>query len=359
LIDIEEILDNYDKNKITIGTIGSHSALNIFKGAKDEGLRTVCICRKGDEIVYRRFPVTDEIILVENFGELLDDRVQEKLRRLNTILIPHGSFNAYLDLDKVMDDLGVPIFGNRRLLQWETDREKQRTWLKRAGLQLPKTFDNPDTIKGLIIVKFPGAKGGKGYFLVDSPEAFYRKSETMIQKGFMKKEDVSKIHLQEYIFGVTAYPSYFHSLLLKRVELLCVDRRYESSIDSLGRIPAEEQLKLNSLAPTYTVIGNIPITLRESLLSKYIKMGDNVVKVSKEIAPPGIIGPFCLETIVNDIPEVFTFEISARIVAGTNVGIGTSPYSYLMYGKQIYMGRRIAIEIKNAITEEKISEVVT
>jgi len=359
LIEIEEILNNYDKDKIAIGTIGSHSALNIFKGAKDEGLRTVCICRKGDEIVYRRFPVTDEILLVEDFRELLNDRIQEKLRRLNTILIPHGSFNAYLDLDEVMDDLCVPMFGNRQLLQWEVDREKQEIWLRRAGLQLPKTFDEPDNIEGLTIVKFPGAKGGKGYFLVDSPEAFYRKSEDMIRKGFIKKEDVGNIHLQEYIFGVTVYPSYFRSLLRKRVELLCVDRRYESSIDSLGRIPAEEQLKMDGFVPTYTVIGNFPMTLRESLLSKYIRMGDNVVKVSEEIASPGIIGPFCLETIVNDVPEVFAFEISARIVAGTNVGVGTSPYSYLMYGERIYMGRRIAMEVKSAIAEGKIGEVVT
>ena len=359
MIEIEEILNNYDKDKISIGTIGSHSALNIFKGAKDEGFRTVCICRKSDEIVYRRFPVTDEILLVEDFRELLDDKIQEKLRRLNTILIPHGSFNAYLDLDEVIDDLYVPMFGNRQLLQWEVDREKQEIWLRRANLHLPKTFEKPDNIEGLTIVKFPGAKGGKGYFLVDSPEAFYRKSEDMIRKGFIKKEDVGKIHLQEYIFGVTVYPSYFHSLVRKRVELLCVDRRYESSIDSLGRIPAEEQLKMDGLVPTYTVVGNFPITLRESLLSRYIRMGDNVVKVSEEIAPPGIIGPFCLETIVNDVPEVFVFEISARIVAGTNVGVGTSPYSYLMYGEQIYMGRRIAMEVKSAIIEGKIGEVVT
>lgn len=359
MTEIDRILDSYNKNEITIGTIGSHSALNIFKGAKDEGLRTVCVCKKDDEIVYRRFPVTDEIILVKDFGELLDEAVQERLRALNTILIPHGSFNAYLNLDEVTDSLRVPMFGNRQLLQWEIDREKQKTWLQKAGLRLPKIFDNPDDIKSLTIVKFPGAKGGKGYFLVNSPESFYRNSEDMIREGFMKKEDVNKIHLQEYIMGVTIYPSYFRSILRKQVELTCVDRRYESSIDSLGRIPAKEQLEIDGLAPTYTVVGNIPLTLRESLLSEYIRIGDNVAKVSEEIAPPGIIGPFCLETIANEIPEVFTFEISARIVAGTNVGIGTSPYSYLMYGERVYMGRRIAMEIKNAITEGKLSEIVT
>ncbi|MDH5795048.1 MAG: DUF1246 domain-containing protein, partial [Candidatus Bathyarchaeota archaeon] len=46
---IDKILESYDKSKITIGTIGSHSALNIFKGAKDEGISTVCVCKKSDE----------------------------------------------------------------------------------------------------------------------------------------------------------------------------------------------------------------------------------------------------------------------------------------------------------------------
>lgn len=356
---IDKVLESYDQSKITIGTIGSHSALNIFKGAKDEGISTVCVCKKSDEIVYRRFPVADEIILVRDFREILDEKIQQRLRALNTILVPHGSFNAYLNLDEVTNNLQVPMFGNRQLLQWEIDREKQDAWLQKAGLRLPRTVSSPEDIKELTFVKFPGAKGGKGYFLVSSPESFYKRSEDMILKGFLKKEDMAKIHLQEYIMGVTIYPSYFRSLLRKQVELLCIDRRYESSIDSLGRIPAEEQLEMDNLSPTYTVVGNIPITLRESLLPEYIRMGDNVVKASEEIAPPGIVGPFCLETIATDTPEIVTFELSARIVAGTNVGIATSPYAYLMYGEGIYMGRRIAMEIKNAIAEDKLAQVVT
>lgn len=181
----------------------------------------------------------------------------------------------------------------------------------------------------------------------------------MIRKGFIKTADLEKIYLQEYVFGVTVYPSYFRSLLHQEVELLCVDRRYESTIDSLGRIPAREQLEIGDLAPTYTVVGNIPITVRESLLSEYIRMGDSVVKASEELASPGIIGPFCLETIVNDVPEIFTFEISVRIVAGTNVGIGTSPYAYLKYGEGMYMGKRIARELKTAVAKGRIDKVVT
>jgi 5-formaminoimidazole-4-carboxamide-1-(beta)-D-ribofuranosyl 5'-monophosphate synthetase len=161
---------------------------------------------------------------------------------------------------------------------------------------------------------------------------------------------------------VTIYPSYFNSRLNNEVELLVVDRRYESSIDSLGRISAKEQLDMNNLTPTYTVVGNIPITIRESLLSQYIRMGDSVAKISEEIAPPGIIGPFCLETIVTDSPEIFTFEISARIVAGTNVGIGGggfSPYAYVKHGEGMYMGKRIAKEIKTAIAKKKIKQIIT
>lgn len=356
---IEQVLKEYDHERISIGTLGSHSALNIFKGAREEGFRTVCVCRKNDEITYRRFPLVDEFITVDDFRELLNQDVQEKLRRLNTVLIPHGSFNAYLNLDEMMHGLQVPVYGNRGLLLWEIDREKQREWLEKAGLKLPKTFASPEEIDRLVMAKFPGARGGKGYFLVNSAKSFQKKTSNMVKRGLMRKEDVEKIHLQEYIFGVNVYPSYFRSVITGEVELHCVDRRYESTIDGLGKIPAAEQLEINDLNPTYTIIGNFPLVLRESLLAEYIRMGDSVVEVSEKIAPPGILGPFCLETIVTDTPEIYTFEISARIVAGTNTGIGGSPYAYLKHGEAMYMGKRIAREIKVAIAENRLNEIVT
>jgi 5-formaminoimidazole-4-carboxamide-1-(beta)-D-ribofuranosyl 5'-monophosphate synthetase len=354
--EINSILRKYDKDKIAIGTLGSHSALNIFKGAKEEDLKTVCVCKEDDEIIYKKFPLADQIILVRDFKELLNDAVQEKLRKLNTILVPHGSFTAYISTDDIVNKLYVPLFGNRELLRWEASREKQKEWLLKAGLTLPRTFDSPDEIQGLVIAKFPGAKGGRGYFLANSPESFHRKAEDMVKKGHLKKEDLEKIHLQEYVIGVNVYPHYFNSLLENEVEFLGVDRRYESSIDNLGRIPADEQLQIN-ISPTYTIVGNIPITLRESLLSELFRMGDSVAKVSKEIAPPGIIGPFCLETVITDDLKIYTFEISARIVAGTNVGIGTSPYTYLKFGERMWMGKRIAREIKKAIEDDRLEEI--
>ena len=354
---INNILADYDHKKITVGTIGSHSALNIFKGAKEEGFDTVCVCKKKNEIVYKRFPLADQIMIVEDFGELLDEKVQKKLKQKNTILVPHGSFNAYVGTRNIVDKLSVPLFGNRELLHWETNRETQREWLKKAGLTLPKTFENPEDIDRLVIAKFPGAMGGKGYFIADSPESFHKKAKDMLKRGHITKENLENIHLQEYIMGVNVYPLYFYSPLTREVELLGMDRRYESTVDSIGKIPAKEQLETN-VNPTYTVVGNFPIVARESLLPEILRMGENVVKVSKEIAPPGIIGPFCLEMVITDYLKIYTFEISARIVAGSNVGIGTSPYAYLKYGEGMYMGRRIAREIRNAMDNNELEKVV-
>jgi 5-formaminoimidazole-4-carboxamide-1-(beta)-D-ribofuranosyl 5'-monophosphate synthetase len=355
--DIGRILGKYDLKKLTIATLGSHSSLNIFKGAKEEGFRTVCVCKKKDAIMYKKFPLVDELIIVEDFTELLSEKVQEKLRQLNAVLIPHGSFTAYLSTEELTNNLNVPMFGNRELLHWEADRKEQEEWLRQAGLRLPATFKTPDEIDRLVIAKLPGAKGGRGYFLASSPKAFYKKFKLMVNRGLLQESDVDKIHLQEYTLGVNVYPSYFSSIIKDEVELLSMDRRYESAVDAIGKIPASEQLEID-VSPTYTIVGNFPIVLRESLLPELMRMGDNVHKKAKELAPPGIIGPFCLETVITDDLKIYTFEISARIVAGTNVGIGTSPYAYLRYGENMYMGRRIAVEIKEALNQKRLHEVV-
>ena len=355
--DVGRILGKYDLKKIAIATLGSHSSLNIFKGAKEEGFRTVCVCKQKDTIMYKKYPLVDELIIVEDFTELLTPKLQEKLRQLNAVLIPHGSFTAYLRTDELTDSLHVPMFGNRRLLHWEANRKEQEEWLRKAGLLLPATFKSPDDIDRLVIAKLPGAKGGRGYFLANSPKAFYKKAKEMVKRGLLQESDVTKVHLQEYALGVNVYPSYFSSILRDDVEFLAVDRRYESAVDAIGKIPASEQLEIG-INPTYTIVGNFPIVLRESLLPELMRMGDNVHKKARELAPPGIIGPFCLETVITDDLKIFTFEISARIVAGTNVGIGTSPYAYLRYGENMYMGRRIAVEIKEALNQKRLHEVV-
>jgi 5-formaminoimidazole-4-carboxamide-1-(beta)-D-ribofuranosyl 5'-monophosphate synthetase len=45
-------------------------------------------------------------------------------------------------------------------------------------------------------------------------------------------------------------------------------------------------------------------------------------------------------------------------VGGTNIGVGTSPYAYLRYGENMYMGRRIALEIKEAVRQRRLGEIL-
>ena len=60
---------------VTVATLGSHCALQVLKGAKDEGLRTLLVCEKKRASLYKRFPFIDNMIMVESFREILEKNV--------------------------------------------------------------------------------------------------------------------------------------------------------------------------------------------------------------------------------------------------------------------------------------------
>ena len=60
----------------TIATLGSHSALQILKGAKDEGFNTLLICEEKRLSLYKRFKFIDKILTIKNYNEFLDSRCQ-------------------------------------------------------------------------------------------------------------------------------------------------------------------------------------------------------------------------------------------------------------------------------------------
>lgn len=360
--EMHELIEGYDLDDLTIAVLGSHSALQILKGAKEMGFRTLAVCKKGREMVYRRFRVADEIISVKDYSEFTSKEVMERLLENNSILIPHGSLVAYVGVGNIENKLKVPFFGTRGILRWESDRKMERKWMEKARIKLPKEFRDPSEIDRLSLVKFPGARGGKDYFLARSPKSFKKRVEKLLKDGKVTEEDVKNVTIQEYISGVNMYVSYFYSPLEDEVELFGMDRRYESNIDGLTRISAIDQIELYGeprFVPSYVVAGNVPLVVRESLLDKLFKMGDSVVKVSKEICPPGMIGAFCLEAMVTDNLDIKVFEISARIVAGTNPYIQGSPYSYLLYGDNMSMGKRIALEVKRAVEKGRLKELIT
>jgi 5-formaminoimidazole-4-carboxamide-1-(beta)-D-ribofuranosyl 5'-monophosphate synthetase len=329
----------------TIATLGSHSALQILKGAHDEGFKTLGIANREAEKLYRSFEFIDEIITLERYADF--PKLLDELQKRKVIIVPHGSFVAYLPLDE-HKKMTVPYFGNKAVLDWEASRELQREWLSRAGLTLPRQFKNAAEIDRPVIVKLYGAKGGKGYMFIRDAQAFEARA------GHLKEDYV----IQEYIIGVPLYIHYFYSPLKDTIEIMSMDRRYETNVDSLGRIPAAAQEGMD-LSPSYVVVGNSPVSLRESMLAEALRMAENVVRVSREICPPkGLFGAFCVETIVTPDMQFYVMEISARIVAGTNLFVDGSPYSYLHYSEPMSTGRRIARELKNALQTNQLSKVL-
>lgn len=332
----------------TIVTLGSHTALQILKGAKDEGFRSAVVTTTKHKPIYEElFPVADEVIEIPTYADFF--AVEEELIEKKAIIVPHGSFVAYLD-SEAHKAMRVRYFGNKDILDWEFNRKKQKEWLAEADVTLPHVFDHHDDIDRPTIVKFYGAGGGKGYFFVKDRHEFNR----VLDENYF---DTSQVILQEYIVGCPVYIHYFYSPLDDRLEILSLDRRYETTVDSLGRIPSRNQEGMN-LDPSFVVVGNTPLVLRESLLAKVYEMGRNVVEVSKTLCPPqGLYGPFCLETVVTPEQDFYVIELSARIVAGTNLYTQGSYYTQLTYPEPMSTGRRIAREIKLAEEQGRLDVV--
>ena len=351
--EILDILEGYDKDGLAITTVCSHSSLQLFDGARKEGFRTIGICMGAPPRFYDAFPKAkpDEFFVVKNYKDILSKT--KELAAKNAIIIPHGSFVEYLGSEN-FQKLHLPTYGNRRVLEWESDRDMSRRWLEAAGIKMPRQIKNPEDIDSPMMVKYYGAKGGMGFFVVKNYSDF--------QKRINPKE---KFTIQEFVLGTRYYMHYFYSPIKQEgyslskgtLELLGIDRRVESNADEIFRIGSPTELAEAGIYPTFVVTGNQPLIVRESLLPRIFEMGEQVVEKSLELFG-GMIGPFCLEAVVTDSLELKVFEISARIVAGTNLFISGSPYSDLVEEK-LSTGRRIAREIKMALEMNRLPEVIS
>ena len=350
---IKEILSGYDADNIVLATACSHSSLQIFHGAKKEGFKTLGIAIGKQPKFYDAFPLArpDEFLVVDSWKDI--PALADELVKQNVILVPHGSFVEYLGSENFAN-LEIPTFGNRDVLAWESDRMKQREWLTSAGINMPKLIENAKEIDRPVMVKYHGAKGGRGFFIAKDYLEFK-----------MGIDYSQKYTIQEYILGTRYYLHFFYSPLKTEgyktgegtLELLSMDRRDESNIDEMYKLGAQEELKRLGIIPSFVVTGNIPVVLRESLMPKVFEMGEKVVEKSIELFG-GMVGPFCLETIVTDKLEFKVFEISSRIVAGTNPFINGSPYADFIE-PELSTGRRIAKELKLGAKTGTLDKIIT
>ncbi|HIH69936.1 formate--phosphoribosylaminoimidazolecarboxamide ligase [Methermicoccus shengliensis] len=351
--DVARFLEEYDLDDLTIATLCSHTSLQIFHGARLEGFRTLGIGLRGRLRFYDAFPKgkPDEFMEVDSYSEVED--LADELREHNAIIVPHGSFVQYVGAERFLD-LAVPTFGNRRVLQWESDRDMERRWLESAGITMPKEYHHIDEVDRPVIVKFGGARGGRGFFVAKDAKELARRLSTE-----------EKYTIQEFVLGTRFYLHYFYSPIstqgyaLSRgtLELLSIDRRIESNVDEIYKLGTPSEIESLGVPITYVVTGNLPVVIRESLLPKVFSIGEAVVERSLELFG-GVIGPFSLETVCTDTLDFVVFEISARIVAGTNPFITTSPYSDLIY-ERMSTGRRIAREIRLARDSGRLLEVLS
>lgn len=342
---------------VSVATLGSHCALQVLKGASDEGLRTVLVCEKRRERLYKRFPFIDDMITVDSFREILAEPCQDRLQESNSVLVPHGTLIAQMSPSEI-ESIRTPVFGNKWILRWESDRSMKEELMRRADLRMPDPIATPEDIDGATIVKRQGAAGGKGYFIAASADDYNAKRDTLVKSGTISADE--PLYIQRYASGVLAYLQFFYSPLRGDIEFFGADQRHESDIEGLARVPAKEQLAGGvSDVPSFNVIGNTPIVLRESLLEEAYAMGERFVSASRDAVPPGMNGPFCIEGIYDEDARFTAFEFSARIVAGTNIYMDGSPYYSLLYGEPMSMGRRIAREIRQASEAGRLGDVTT
>lgn len=340
-----------------VATLGSHCALQVLKGARDEGLGTLLVCERRRARMYRRFGFIDEIVEVDDLAEAAGGACAAALERAGAVLVPHGTLIARLDSAEI-ESIGAPIFGNRWILRWESDRTLKEQMMREAGLRLPRSVASPGDISSLCIVKRQGAAGGKGYFMASSRSEYDEKLARLVAAGVISPGE--QLYIQEYVPGVLAYLQFFYSPLRGEAEFFGADQRHESDIEGLARIPAPVQMESPpGPVPSFNVIGNTPIVLRESLLEEAYDMADRFVAASRRLVGPGMTGPFCIEGVYDGDGRFTTFEFSARIVAGTNIYMDGSPYYSLLHGEAMSMGRRIAREIKEAAASGRLGDVAT
>lgn len=373
-----EVLEGYDLEDLRIGMIASHSALDTADGAVEENFRTLAVCQEGREKPYVKYfradrdksgkivtGMIDEVMMLKKFPEILEQENQDILREKNTLFVPNRSFTSYCGIDAVEDQFMLPLLGSRNLLRSEERGDKRDYYwlLEKAGLPFPEPIEAED-INQLVMVKLPHAVKTleRGFFTAASYEEYCQKADLLLRQNVIDQDGIELARIERYIIGPVFNLDYFYSPITKRIELIGIDWRFETSLDGHCRLPATQQLTLNEgqINPEYTVCGHNSATLRESLLEKAFGLAEKYVEATQEYYAPGIIGPFCLQTCVDKDLNFFIYDVAPRIGGGTNVHMAVGhPYGNALWRTNMSTGRRLAREVRVALENDCLEKIVT
>lgn len=370
---IQNLVESYDTKKITIGVLGGHSALDVCRGAKKYGFRTLAVCQKGREKTYTKYYKTrgdgrgciDTTIVLDKFSDITKPHVQEQLRGESTIFIHNRYFWVYFDFNEIENLFKIPIFGSRSMLKLEERNvpKNQYYLLKKAGIRYPQLFTSPKDIDRLAIVKVNEAIRGyeRAFFFASNFSDYTKKSKQLLAKKIITPESLNQAVIEEYVIGTQINFNYFYSALDDELEIMGTDTRRQTNLDGLLRLPADEQLAvLKYLKPKIIETGHIAATTKESIIESIFDLGEKFVKTTKMEYPPGIIGPFALQgAMVADKgkEEMVVFDVSLRIPGSPLTQF--TPHSGYLYGESISYGERIGMEIRKAIKANRLKDIVT
>jgi 5-formaminoimidazole-4-carboxamide-1-(beta)-D-ribofuranosyl 5'-monophosphate synthetase len=381
------------------------------------------------------------ILILKEYRDVL--KYTDELVDLECLQIPNRAFSVYVGGDEycsaIEKNYPVPILGSRLALKVENrgEIEKDYYWFaEKAHVPYPRSYQYETRKNGIrfkeaiddpILLKAEHAHRSferEFIFAADSKD-LEAKVEREIQLGNLNKQCLELGRVEQIVLGPHANFNFFFSPIdasgnwgdaekwyakLYKTSLeeartclanqfLSIDERRETILDGVKRLPIDVQEKIRKV-PSFEVTAHLVMSLRESLLKDMHRYADAYLLAMKKYLDPGIIGAWCLQTLITwdkiskyerkpsvkvdvtvgsepktsadyglyDVPvgsEPYmhipvTQDVALRHGGGTNVHMGLgSQYANAKYNKTMSMGDRIALEIKRATREKKLHLIVT
>jgi len=381
------------------------------------------------------------ILILDKYSDIV--KYVDELVDLECMQITNRAFAVYVGGDEtcsvIENKYAVPILGSRNLLKIENrgEIEKDYYWFAdKAGIPSPKSYYYEVHESGIkfkepidepMILKAEHAHRAferEFIFAADSRD-LEEKVEREIQAGNLSREALENGRVEQIVLGPHANFNFFFSPLDAKSEwgdvddwfsklynvnmeeartclanqFLSIDERRETILDGIKRLPTDVQQKIKKV-PSFEVTAHAILSLRESLLKDVHRYADRFMLACREYSPPGIIGAWCLQTLITwdrvskyelipvhkldytggaeaktatdyglyDVPEArdpfmhipVTQDVALRHGGGTNVHMGLgSQYANAKYKKPLSTGDRIALEMKRALKTGQLHELVT
>jgi len=381
------------------------------------------------------------ILVLNEYRDIV--KYVDNLINLECLQIPNRAFSVYVGGDEycsvIENKFAVPIVGSRKALKIENrgEIEKDYYWFsEKAGIPYPKSYKFEiysggirfkEPIDELMLLKAEHAHRAferEFIFAADSGD-LEEKVQREMEAGNLTEKCLEDARVEQIVLGPHANFNFFFSPLDAKEEwgdvddwyaklynvslqeartclanqFLSIDERRETILDGLKRMPVDIQQKIKKV-PSFEVSAHLMMSLRESLLKDVHRYADAFLLALKKYEPPGIIGAWCLQTLITwdriskyelqpkakfdftsgaepktakdyglyDVPEgrepymhiPVTQDLALRHGGGTNVHMGIgSQYANAKYQKPMSMGDRIALEIRRAWKRRQLEEIVT